>query len=175
MAFIEFIEKIDDENPDIIQFQSIDGYHKNRLYENMSSRMEKNAVDKIFANGYKALQYFAQPSLNKKNISKILCLGKVQSGKTAFFITTMALAFDNGYDVIYLLGGTKNTLRDQNLERVTKEFSNNPYVKVLDLNSIDKFRIKEELNKGFKVIVVSLKNASLNTNLGLLDEVTNYN
>lgn len=175
MAFIEFVENVREENPSVIQFQVIDGYHKNLLRENMLSKMKAESVDRIFSNGYKALQYFAQPMGEEQNISKVLCLGKVQSGKTAFFITTIALAFDNGYDVVYLLGGTKNLLKSQNLERVSKEFCNNPKIKVLDLNEIDKHVVQDEINKGFKLIIVCLKNAATNTNLGLLNNITQHN
>ena len=62
--------------------------------------------------------------LNTLKSKKILAIGRVQSGKTSFFISCIAFAFDNGYDIAYLVGGTKNTLRDQNYERVIEYFAN---------------------------------------------------
>ncbi len=172
MLPIELVEIINENESKLLKSQIIDGSFKCLLYENMLKRMKKGAVDNIFSNGYKALKYFAEPLDNEQNLSKILCLGKVQSGKTAFFITTIALAFDNGYDIVYLIGGTKNTLRDQNLRRVKREFSNNEKVKVFDLNQIDEEIVSEEITKGFKLIIVVLKNTAEKSNLGLLDRIS---
>ena len=80
------------------------------------------------------LSYLIDPSLNIKKTHKILCLGKVQSGKTSFFISSIALAFDNGYDLAYVIGGTKTSLKDQNYERLLENFSNNSNIKIIDIN-----------------------------------------
>jgi hypothetical protein len=50
-----------------------------------------------------------------------LVVGYVQSGKTMSFETVIALARDNGYCLIIVLAGTKNTLRSQSEDRLKKD------------------------------------------------------
>ena len=82
-------------------------------------------------NAFESIHYFRDPNLEGAQIapSKILCLGKVQSGKTSFFLASVALAFDNGYDAAFILGGTKLKLKEQNLDRVCASFENNEKIK----------------------------------------------
>lgn len=171
---IQLVEYIDDENNRFLSDPKVDGEFKNVLYSNMRSEMDEGTVNAIFANAYKALDYFANP-LVRPNTTKVLCLGKVQSGKTAFFISVISMAFDNGYDIAYLLGGTKNTLRDQNFERVEKEFANNPKVKVVELNKVNGDDIAKDIQDGYKVVAVVLKNAAKKRNIGRMQSIMEYN
>jgi hypothetical protein len=50
-----------------------------------------------------------------------LIVGYVQSGKTMSFETVIALARDNGYGLVIVLAGTKNTLRSQSEARLKKD------------------------------------------------------
>ncbi len=51
-----------------------------------------------------------------------MLLGKIQSGKTKTFLSMIALAFDNGFDIaIVLTKGTK-ALTSQTLHRIRSEF-----------------------------------------------------
>lgn len=50
-----------------------------------------------------------------------LVVGYVQSGKTMSFETVIALARDNGYGLVIVLAGTKNTLRSQSEDRLKKD------------------------------------------------------
>lgn len=52
-----------------------------------------------------------------------MLLGKVQSGKTRTFMTIMSLAFDNQFDIIFLLTKNSIALVSQTIARVQKEFS----------------------------------------------------
>lgn len=47
-----------------------------------------------------------------------LVVGRIQSGKTMSFTTLAALAHDNGYGLVIILGGTKNNLIDQTVSRL---------------------------------------------------------
>ena len=174
MGTIELIETIEDDHGKYIKSPKLDGEFRNMLFQNMLSSQSESTVFDIFSNAYKALPYFADPSDNQ-NVTKVLCLGKVQSGKTAFFISVIALAFDNGYDVAYLMGGTKNSLRDQNYERVLNEFSNNSNVKVLELNNTSPEDIAAYVDNGYKVIAVVLKNAPERKNIGKMQESMQHN
>ena len=42
-----------------------------------------------------------------------LAIGKVQSGKTTFFLSAIAMAFDNGFDIATIFTGTKKNLKNQ--------------------------------------------------------------
>jgi hypothetical protein len=47
-----------------------------------------------------------------------LVVGRIQSGKTMSFTTLAALAHDNGYGLVIILGGTKNNLIAQTVSRL---------------------------------------------------------
>jgi hypothetical protein len=52
-----------------------------------------------------------------------MLLGKVQSGKTRTFISILALAFDNGYDIAVILSKNSKALIEQTYKRLRAEFS----------------------------------------------------
>ncbi len=52
-----------------------------------------------------------------------MLLGKVQSGKTRTFICSMALAFDNGYDIAIVLSKNSKALIEQTRKRLETEFA----------------------------------------------------
>ncbi len=52
-----------------------------------------------------------------------MLLGKVQSGKTRTFISVLALAFDNGYDIAIVLSKNSKALIEQTAKRLNAEFS----------------------------------------------------
>ncbi len=171
---IQLVEYIDDGDDRFLKNPKVDGEFRNLLYASMAEKQGVDTVNAIFANAYKALDYFANPAIHP-NTTKVLCLGKVQSGKTAFFISVVSMAFDNGYDIAFLIGGTKNTLRDQNYERVNKEFSNNPRVKVVELNEVNGDDIALHVKNGYKVVAVVLKNAAQKRNIGRMKSAMKYN
>jgi len=70
----------------------------------------------------------------ERSVSKILerattsehpgmLLGKVQSGKTRTFISILALAFDNGFDIAIVLSKNSRPLIEQTYKRLSSEFS----------------------------------------------------
>lgn len=102
-----------------------------------------------------------QSSAAKHNTG--LVIGKVQSGKTSNFISLAALAFDNGYNIVIVLGGTKKALVKQNTERIEASF-NQLSDDVIVLNTteykslVTEERIVQFLENGQKVVIVLLKN-----------------
>ncbi len=165
---IELFETLND-NGKLITSPKVDGEHALIMREFISSNDGPDVEANVFKNAYKALPLFTNPNYSnneKYNLSKILAVGRVQSGKTSFFISTAALAFDNGYDLVYLIGGTKNTLRDQNYNRVSDYFANDKDVEIYDINKVESETIEKKLNLGYKVILVVLKNSAENANLG---------
>jgi hypothetical protein len=51
-----------------------------------------------------------------------MLLGKVQSGKTRTFISILALAFDNSFDIAIILSKNSRALIEQTYKRLTSEF-----------------------------------------------------
>src|SRR4051812_24112379 len=56
------------------------------------------------------------------NASPGLLFGKIQSGKTRTFITTLALAFDNGFDLAVVFTKGVKVLTQQTVVRISQEF-----------------------------------------------------
>lgn len=162
MKKLELHEKQFDYDKSTIKNVVIDGYHTSKMKDHLSTTRGAFTSNHILSNAIKATPFFADPTINHSN-SKILCLGKVQSGKTAFFITAIALAFDNGYDICMVFGGTKNTLLDQSLSRLEEDFSNNRKVVILIMSQTNGTEILTKISEGYKVILVVLKNVSSKT------------
>jgi hypothetical protein len=57
-----------------------------------------------------------------KYVKKGLAFGKVQSGKTTYFLCTAACAIDNGFDLVIFLSGVTTNLLIQNKRRLEKAF-----------------------------------------------------
>ena len=62
-----------------------------------------------------------KPDEEKKN-RPILMLGKIQSGKTRAYTGLIALAFDNGFDMVFILSQSNTALINQTVSRMKKEF-----------------------------------------------------
>lgn len=162
-------ETISEEQKNFIQNPNLNGYHITKFRENLLLEESPETVNHILSNAYQSINCFKDPTQNdNQETIKVLCLGKVQSGKTSFFLSSIALAFDNGYDIAYLLGGTKLNLKKQNLGRVIKSFNNNEKVKIIDVTKGFDDNINVYLEKGYKLILVILKNTAEKSNLGQL-------
>lgn len=61
------------------------------------------------------------PSALTGNVTTGLVVGYVQSGKTLSFTTVMALARDNGYQLMILVAGTSKVLLNQSRERLVND------------------------------------------------------
>ena len=165
-------EVINNNSENYITSPVFDGYNITKFKELLCEEESEETVGHILSNAYQSICYFKNPvnDNDPQNPSKVLCLGKVQSGKTSFFLATTALAFDNGYDIAYILGGTKLKLKKQNLGRVIDSFKNNERIKIFDVNNSFDEDIPSLIADGYKIILVILKNAAENTNLGKLKE-----
>jgi len=172
MVGTELIQKIQEKDRSCkIAKPRIDGPVLTLLKQHMLEAPDatEESVRHIVSNACKVLQYLIDPKVTHPQQNKVLCLGKVQSGKTAFFISAIALAFDNGYDLAYVIGGTKTKLKDQNNDRLLLEFENNPNVKIVDIAQKDCEDPQELLRRGYKVVIVALKNVAEKANLGIVN------
>lgn len=66
----------------------------------------------------------------------LMMLGKIQSGKTRAFTGVMALAFDNGFDYVFILTKNSKALVEQTYKRMRKEFK-----KFIDEDEVDVYDI----------------------------------
>lgn len=168
--YIELVEDINSNADKYLISPVITGYHASLFRDKLNEENpnDPNIANNVFSNAIQSLSYFINTSYisESKTLSKVLALGRVQSGKTSFFLATVSLAFDNGYDLVIIIGGTKKPLVEQNYLRAVEEFSNNYKVKIYLINSVTCSQISCDIDNGYKVILVTLKNAADLKNLG---------
>lgn len=112
---------------------NIDGKYSDVIREYLiNDGIPEDGVDQILQNAAKTLGYCPNPEKDDICQRTGIVIGKVQSGKTSNFISLTALAFDNGYDIVVVLGGTKKPLVKQNRERIVEYFGDDNDVVVLD-------------------------------------------
>lgn len=127
------------------------------------------SVNRVIDNAASILSNCVNPNVKHKQSSTGLVIGKVQSGKTSNFIALTSLAFDNGFDLVLVMGGTKNNLVQQNTERLEKSYAEIAN-EVVILNTtkykelVSETKITDFLQAGKKVIVVLLKNTKSHIN-----------
>jgi hypothetical protein len=141
-----------------------DGFFRMKMTEQLiNDDIPMDAVDKIFQNSVNILSNCPNPRVDSPNSKTGIVIGKVQSGKTSNFISLMALAFDNNYDIIVVLGGTKNILLSQNVTRIRSYFSNVEMDKIVILATnqnesiLNPTSIKQFIQEKRKVVIVGLK------------------
>lgn len=153
-------------NNDTTWMVEIDGRYSNIIRDYLiNDGIPEEGVDQILQNAAKTLGYCPNPDDDKTCQRTGIVIGKVQSGKTSNFISLTALAFDNGYDIVIVLGGTKKPLVKQNRERIVEYFGDNNDVLVLDTtdfrDQLNEKSIKQFTRKmGKKIVVVALKNSN---------------
>ena len=142
----------------------LDGYFKEKIAAQLQNDdIPQDAVDTIFSNAADILGQCPDPSNRRPDAKTGIIIGKVQSGKTSNFIALTALSFDNGYRVNIILGGNKNNLLDQNVQRIEGYYSNADNMKLAILNTrqnkslLNAQAIRNFLREGRKVIIVGLK------------------
>lgn len=85
-----------------------------------------------------------------------MLLGRIQSGKTRSFMGSMALGFDNGFEVVIILTKNANALARQTYERLHKEYEaliDQDYISAYDIMSLPEDLRKFELNKKIVIVV----------------------
>ena len=142
---------------------SMDGFFRQNVEKQMlSDDMSQDAVDSVFSNAARILSHCPNANIQEEIAETGIVIGKVQSGKTSNFISVLALAFDNGYDIAIVLGGNTLDLLKQNASRITTSFNvDSERLTVLKTNDnkslINPARIRDFLENGHKVIIVGLK------------------
>lgn len=129
----------------------------------LSDGMPEESVIQTMNNAAEVLGYCPNPASEEPCKKTGIVIGKVQSGKTSNFISLTALAFDNGYKVIVVFGGTKKILVGQNKARIEQYYRElaDTEVVILDTNSnksiLNSEKIEQFVEMGRNVIIVALK------------------
>lgn len=141
----------------------LDGFYSEHIKKFLLlTGIPDDGISTIYSNAAKTLSYCPNPKNTSIQQETGIVIGKVQSGKTSNFISLISLAFDNGYDIAIVLGGTKKPLLKQNSDRI-KEYFHDVKDNVFVLNSNENAdHLNEENIRGFlrrekKVIIVGLK------------------
>lgn len=139
-----------------------DGRYATAVYNYLvSDGIPDDGAARIIQNAARVLGFCPDSNKSEPVESTGIVIGKVQSGKTSNFIALTALAFDNGYDHIVVLGGTTNILVEQNGTRISEYFESTPEVVVWNTTQHQEYlntaTIKSQIDQGKKVIIVALK------------------
>lgn len=86
-----------------------------RLPEDQKNRLT-NETQRILSTSVDPKKVLSEPRVNAG-----LILGYVQSGKTSSFTAATALAHDNGFDVVIVVGGVNNILINQTYNRLQRD------------------------------------------------------
>lgn len=88
----------------------------------MFGRLQKECFVEQRARGKYVLTEKADKSSEEKINKPIMLLGKIQSGKTRAYTGVIALAFDNGFDMVFILSKNSKALINQTVSQMKKEF-----------------------------------------------------
>jgi len=84
-----------------------------------------------------------------------MLLGKIQSGKTKTFLGVIALAVDNGYDLVIVLTKGTNALSEQTYQRLSKSFAQSideDLIRVYDIMKFPSSLTKHELKRPIMIV-----------------------
>lgn len=116
-------------------------------------------------------------STNKNSEDKInkpiMMLGKIQSGKTRAYTGLIALAFDNGFDMVFILSKNSKALINQTVSRMKKEFQEFIYNYEVVVSDIMKFntRISGYQLEQKNIIIAKKEKNNINR---LIDFINSY-
>ncbi|RBN41641.1 hypothetical protein DMN50_09060 [Priestia megaterium] len=141
----------------------IDGEHLESIVQKFKHVNDKDKAE-LIKTAMKTVGHCINPLKAEKFFKSILCLGKVQSGKTTFMLTSMALAFDNKIDIGVIFAGDKISLLSQSnvrtIECIDVSFRGKVYLVTTanSVNDLDKDKILNALRNGKKIIISIIKN-----------------
>ena len=95
--------------------------------ENGYSEELKNCIETTFQYCIENATGDSEEKINKP----IMMLGKIQSGKTRAYTGLIALAFDNDFDMVFILSKNSKALINQTVSRMKKELENSSKVMML--------------------------------------------
>ncbi len=135
-------------------------YYRYKENEMEYSQELRDCISKACQNCIDAAsyQYNTESEDTSSQMSPIMMLGKIQSGKTRAFIGLISLAFDNDFDMVFVLTKNSVALATQTVKRMKKEFSyfiDEEEVEIFDIMNVLDGLTDYELSK--KLIIVAKK------------------
>lgn len=92
---------------------------RSKGFTNLDGTLNESG-QRILDETYRIMQVCGNPNVTENSETGIV-IGYVQSGKTLSFTTLTALARDNNYKIVIIIGGTSINLLDQSTKRVRKD------------------------------------------------------
>jgi len=94
-----------------------------RLTEDLmeGQKLDEGSKKRLVESSLRTLARCGSPLEEGRHRGAHLVVGQIQSGKTLAFTTLMALARDNGFRLIIVLGGTKKNLVEQTVKRLKSD------------------------------------------------------
>ena len=146
----------------------IDGLYVTKIRSKHKKSYGDAGSNNIFENAINMFERSQQIISNNNISNNLLVIGKVQSGKTANLEMFTAIAFDNGYNAVFIYGGYDKTLLAQTKKRFEETFdivekdisSNTPALFATDgesIDDLDEYILDEILESEKPVIFVSMK------------------
>jgi Z1 domain len=116
---IEIQNNADNENWNPFVGEETNELLRSKGFANPDRTLNENGV-RVLDETYRIMQVCGNPNTASNSETGIV-IGYVQSGKTLSFTTLTALARDNNYRIVIIIGGTSVNLLDQSTKRVRKD------------------------------------------------------
>ncbi len=133
-------------------------YYKTKCEETNYSKELKKCIEEACEYCISNIRSENLGNPNYKGEHPLMLLGKIQSGKTRAFTGLMALAFDNGFDYVFILTKNSKALIEQTYKRMRKEFR--AFVEKDEVDVSDIMKLHDELTPyelEKKLIIVAKK------------------
>lgn len=168
--------------------------YSNKVYDKHLNSYGEEGARKTRGAAQKVLSDSLQQEKDPSKTNNVLLVGKVQSGKTSNLEALVALALDNGFNLIVMYGGYDNTLLKQTVKRFRKTMdspkdtdeeddlwdSSTPNIFTTDskdelcINNLTSDTIRSFLDEGIPVFIITIKDArrirGVNEKLGNLKD-----
>src|SRR5688572_18752604 len=92
---------------------------RSKGFAKIDRTLNENGI-RVLDETYRIMQVCGNPN-NPTNSETGIVIGYVQSGKTLSFTTLTALARDNNYQIVIIIGGTSVNLLDQSTRRLRRD------------------------------------------------------
>lgn len=133
-------------------------YYKTKCEETNYSKELKKCIEEACEYCISNIRSENLGNPNYKGEHPLMLLGKIQSGKTRAFTGLMALAFDNGFDYVFILTKNSKALVEQTYKRMRKEFR--AFIEKDEVDVSDIMKLQDELTPyelEKKLIIVAKK------------------
>jgi len=112
-------------------------YYSDRFLKKMASSLPSEVLYTLRQDTEQILNLLGAPNRKEDKAIRGLVFGFVQAGKTLNFTSVSNAAMDAGYDIVVILAGATNILRDQTQKRIISDLIGNNSGKDIGVGLID--------------------------------------